>query len=228
MIPALAAGLAVTAAAVHGVFYPNSYVFGRPVARLRSFGRVVALTFDDGPNPDATPRILDALAARNVKATFFVLGRHADRWPELVQRVADEGHTIGNHGWHHRKLHVHGPGYVRRDLTMGTESIERAAGVRPKLFRAPHGVRSPWVTPIAASLGQTTVGWSRGVWDSAKPGVDAIVRRTVDGTKPGSIMLLHDGDGYDPDGDRTQTAEAIPRIVDELLADGYTFETVQA
>jgi peptidoglycan/xylan/chitin deacetylase (PgdA/CDA1 family) len=114
------------------------------------------------------------------------------------------------------------------DLTMGTDSIEKAAGIRPGLFRAPHGFRSPWVTPIAGSLGQRTVGWSRGVWDSAKPGVQAIVDRTVNGTKPGRIMLLHDGDGYDIDGDRTQTAAAIPIIVDRLLEKGYRFVTVPA
>lgn len=228
MSPALAAGIGIAAATVHGIYYPNSWVFGRPVARLASAGKVVALTFDDGPNPEATPRILDALAARNVKATFFVLGRHADRWPDIVARAAREGHTIGNHGWHHRKLHVRGPGYVRRDLTMGTESIERASGIRPRLFRAPHGFRSPWVTPIAASLGQKTVGWSRGVWDSAKPGVDRIVRRTVEGTRPGRIMLLHDGDGYDMDGDRRQTADALPRILGELEDLGYQFATVPA
>lgn len=227
MIVAPALGALVAGALAHGAFYPNSPIFGRVIAHVGHDDEpVVALTFDDGPNPEATPRILDALAARNVKATFFVLGRHADRWPDIVARTAAEGHTIGNHGWHHRKLHVHGPGYVRRDLTMGTESIERASGVRPRLFRAPHGFRSPWVTPIAASLGQKTVGWSRGVWDSAKPGVDRIVRRTVDGTRPGRIMLLHDGDGYDMDGDRLQTAGAIPRILDELVDLGYRFATI--
>lgn len=228
MTPALAAGIAIAAATVHGAYYPNSFVFGRPVVSVRGDdrGRVAALTFDDGPNPDATPPILDALRERGVKATFFVLGRHADLWPDIVHRIAEEGHTIGNHGWHHRKLHVRGPSYVRTDLTMGTESIERACGVRPRLFRAPHGFRSPWVSPIAASLGQRTVGWSRGVWDSARPGVDKIVRRTVDWTRPGSIMLLHDGDGYDTRGDRRQTAEAVPRILDELLKRGYGFVTV--
>lgn len=225
MIEGLAAGSAL-AAVIHGMYYPNSYVFGRPITSVASSPTSVALTFDDGPNPEATPRILDALGARGVKATFFVLGRHADQWPELVQRVAAEGHTIGNHGWHHRKLHVRSPRYVHRDLTMGTESIIRASGIRPALFRAPHGFRSPWVTPIARALGQQTVGWSRGVWDSAKPGVEAIVRRTVDGTRPGRIMLLHDGDGYDMAGDRSQTAAAIPRILDELLEQGYRFVTI--
>jgi peptidoglycan-N-acetylglucosamine deacetylase len=225
MIGSLAVGGAV-ATFVHGLYYPNSWLFGRPITSVGSAGRRVALTFDDGPNPEATPRILDALGARGVKATFFVLGRHADAWPDLVRRLVDEGHTLGNHGWYHRKLHIRGPAYVRRDLTMGTESIERACGARPRLFRAPHGFRSPWVSPIAASLGQKTVGWSRGVWDSDKPGVEAIVRRTVDGTRPGRIMLLHDGDGYDMNGDRSQTAAAIPLILDELLEQGYTFVTI--
>jgi peptidoglycan/xylan/chitin deacetylase (PgdA/CDA1 family) len=226
MIPAVAAGVAVAGAALHGVYHRNSPIFGRPVSSLPASGRAVALTFDDGPNPMATPRILDALAARGVKATFFVLGRHADRWPELVRRMSAEGHVLGNHGYHHRKLHVHGPAYVRRDLTMGIDSIERAASVRPRLFRAPHGFRNPWVSPIAASLGERTVGWSLGVWDSSRPGVDVIVRRTVDGSRPGSILLLHDGDGYDMDGDRTQTADAVPRIVDELRAREFAFVTV--
>lgn len=226
MISAVVAGAAIAGAALHGVYYRNSPIFGRPISSLPGSSRSVALTFDDGPNPTATPPILDALAARGVKGTFFVLGRHVDRWPELVMRMAEEGHMIGNHGYFHRKLHVHGPAYIRRDLTMGLESIERSASVRPAVFRAPHGFRNPWVTPIAASLGERTVGWSLGVWDSDRPGEDAIIRRTVDGTRAGSILLLHDGDGYDIDGDRTQTAGAVPRIVDELLARDFAFVTI--
>jgi peptidoglycan/xylan/chitin deacetylase (PgdA/CDA1 family) len=186
------------------------------------------LTFDDGPNPDATPLVLDALAARGVKATFFVLGRHAERWPDLVQRVADEGHSIGNHGYFHRKLHFKSPSYVRRDLELGTEAIERTSRVHPALFRAPHGFRSPWVTSIARSLGQRTVGWSLGVWDSDRPGVESIAERTVEGARPGAILLLHDGDGYDPAGDRVQTAQAVPLIIDRLLAQGYRFDLLDA
>ena len=221
---ALGAGVAVVGGAAHGAFHRNSWLFGAPLTKVRGAGKRVALTFDDGPNPDATPLILDALKERGVKATFFILGRHADQWPHLVRRVADEGHAIGNHGWFHRKLHFKSPAYVRDDLTRGTQSIEAACGVHPKLFRAPHGFRSPWVTAIAGSLGQRTVGWSLGVWDSDRPGVEAIVDRTVNGAKPGSILLLHDGDGYDPRGDRVQTARAVPEIVDRLHAQGYQFD----
>ncbi len=226
MMLGLGAAAVVLGGAVHGAFERNSPLFGRPITRLPGHDRAVALTFDDGPNPDATPAILDALAARGVKATFFILGRHAERWPDLVRRVADEGHALGNHGYFHRKLHFKSPAYVRTDLQLGTRAIEQAAKMRPRLFRAPHGFRSPWVTPIARSLGQRTVGWSLGVWDSDRPGVEAIARRTVEGARPGSILLLHDGDGYDDAGDRMQTARAVPLIVDRLLTQGYRFDPV--
>lgn len=229
MILELGAGaVAVIGGAVHGAFHRNSSIFGRPITRLDSGEKSVALTFDDGPNPDATPLILDALAERKVRATFFILGRHAEQWPDLVKRVANEGHSIGNHGYFHRKLHFKSPAYVRNDLTLGTQAIERIAGVHPRLFRAPHGFRSPWVTPIAKSLGQRTVGWSFGVWDSDRPGSDVIVERILKDTRPGSILLLHDGDGYDPHGDRVQTAQAVPIIVDRLLDQGYRFDLLEA
>ena len=224
ILEALGAGVAIVGGAAHGAFHRNSWLFGAPLTSVPGAGKRVALTFDDGPNPDATPLILDALKERGVKATFFILGRHADQWPDVVRRVADEGHAIGNHGWFHRKLHFKTPAYVRDDLTRGTASIEAACGVHPRLFRAPHGFRSPWVTAIARSLGQRTVGWSLGVWDSARPGVDVIADRTVNGAKPGSILLLHDGDGYDPRGDRVQTARAVPLIVDRLLDQGFRFD----
>lgn len=227
MIVAPALGGLFAGALVHGALYPNSFVFGSVISRVRSNDPALAMTFDDGPNPDATPAILDALGERDAKASFFILGRHAERWPQLVRRIADEGHTVCNHGYHHRKLHLKSPAYVRRDLEMGTRAIVDACGVTPRFFRAPHGFRSPWVTLIADSLGQRTVGWTRGVWDSALPGVDAIVSRSVDAAKPGAILLLHDGDGYDPLGDRRQTARAVPLIVHRVRELGLRFITLE-
>lgn len=226
MIGAAAAGLAAAGLAAHGAWHRNSFLFGPVVTHLPGDEAVVSLTFDDGPNPHATPRILDILKSEGVLASFFVLGRHVERWPSLVRRIALDGHQLGNHGYFHRKLHRRSPGYVRDDLTRGTEQIVRASGVRPGHFRAPHGFRSPWVTPIAASLGQRTVGWSLGVWDSARPGAEVIASRAVEGMRARSILLLHDGDGYDPDGDRMQTAEALPLIIDGLRRRGFRFTTL--
>jgi peptidoglycan/xylan/chitin deacetylase (PgdA/CDA1 family) len=228
--------VATVGAIAHGAFYRNSPIFGRVITRLptgvfninKVQTPVLSLTFDDGPNPEATPRILDALAEHRVHATFFFLGRHVERWPALVARAAAEGHQIGNHGYYHQKLHFKSPAYVRDDIKLGTQAIEEAAGVSPKYFRAPHGFRSPWVTSIANSLGQQTVGWSLGVWDSDRPGVNEIVRRTVTGARSGSILLLHDGDGYNPFGDRLQTAHAIPHIIEQLKQLGYSFNTLPA
>jgi peptidoglycan/xylan/chitin deacetylase (PgdA/CDA1 family) len=221
------AGLTAAGLVAHGTWHRNSWVFGPALSKLPGHERVVSITFDDGPNPRATPLILDVLRREQVHATFFVLGRHAERWPSLVRRMADEGHQLGNHGYWHRKLHRRGPGYVRDDLTRGTEAIIKASGgVHPKHFRAPHGFRSPWVTPIAHALGQRTIGWSLGVWDSARPGAGEISRRALGGLRPGSILLLHDGDGYDAEGDRLQTADALPLIIHGLRTRGFRFTTL--
>jgi peptidoglycan/xylan/chitin deacetylase (PgdA/CDA1 family) len=215
-----------TGALAWGAYERNSPLFGRVMRRLPSADPVVALTFDDGPNPNATPAILDSLGQAGVRATFFVLGRHAERWPDLVARMVREGHVVANHGFHHEKLLWHSPRWIRRDLTLGREAIERCGARRPTLFRAPHGQRNPWVSPIARSEGQHIVGWTLGVWDSARPGSVVIADRVLRGADCGSIILLHDGDGYDPDGDRMQTAAAVPLIVRGLRERGFSFATL--
>ena len=226
MILPVAAAAAAVGTAAYGAFHRNSSVFGSVLHRLPGSGQVVSLTFDDGPNPYATPLVLDALGRAGVHATFFFLGRHVERWPELARRAAAEGHQIGNHGYYHRKLQFRSASYVREDLGRGKRAIEAVCGVTPSHFRAPHGFRSPWVTAIARSLGERTVGWSLGVWDTDRPGADVIAARTVDGARPGYILLLHDGDGYDPVGDRMQTAQAVPAVVEGLHRRGFSFATL--
>ena len=227
MIGTIASAAVVSAGVLAwGAYERNSPLFGTVQRRLAGPGPLVALTFDDGPNPDATPAVLDALGGEGVPATFFILGRHAERWPELVDRVSREGHGIGNHGYYHRKLTWRSPHYVRDDIASGTAAIERAGGPRPTLFRAPHGQRNPWVTPIARQFGQRTVGWTLGVWDTALPGPAVIADRVLRGTRAGTIVLLHDGDGYDPHGDRMQTARALPAIIRGLRERGLSFTTL--
>ena len=120
MIPAVVAGVAAAGLAAHGTWHRNSAVFGPVLTHLPKGENAVSITFDDGPNPRATPAILDVLRRERVRATFFVLGRHAERWPEIVRRMAIDGHQLGNHGYFHRKLHRRTAAYIRDDLTRGT------------------------------------------------------------------------------------------------------------
>lgn len=206
----------------HATWYRNSPFFGRVLHRLPNDGRCVALTFDDGPNAIATAAILDSLREASAPATFFLVGQAVEQFPALARRIADDGHQLGNHGYRHRKLHGRSPQYIRDDLARGAAAITHACGRAPTFFRAPHGFRNPWVTPTARALGERTVGWSVGAWDPSRPGRDVIAARILRRVRPGSVVLLHDGDGYDFDGDRRQTAEALPIILRGLREQGYT------
>ena len=219
-----AAGAAgALALAARGGLDPNSRVFGPVVSRGPAGGDRVYLTFDDGPNPGATARILDILAEARVPAAFFLVGRHAERFPELARRVAEAGHDLGNHTYGHRKLLFAGADEIRRELGEGHRAIVAATGTTPRLFRAPHGYRNPFVVREARLLGYTTFGWNGAVFDTARPGAVEIRRRVARLLVPGAILLLHDGDGADAEGDRTQTAEALPGILDDARCLGLRF-----
>ena len=209
-------------------FTPNSPLFGRVVTGRGTNDRVLALTFDDGPSSEWTPHVLDALRESGARATFFVLGRHVEAHPELVRRMSDEGHEIASHGYDHALLTFASQADVERQLERTERSIASALGEPPRarLFRAPHGFRNPFVARATARRGYEVVGWTKGVWDTAKPGVEAIVRRTIGGFRPGGILLLHDADGSGDGGDRSQTAEAVPVIVERAHAAGYELVTV--
>jgi len=223
VIPLLVgAGAAAGALLAHGVYAPTSPVFGPVIGRGRDPRRVY-LTFDDGPNPGVTERILDTLAEHGVPAAFFVVGGYAERFPALVRRIADGSHEIGNHTWSHVKLHRSGPARVRAELER-TDAVLRDLLGRPvRLFRAPHGYRTPLVTRAAARLGYSVVGWSLGVWDTARPGAEEIRRRVRSRLRGGGILLLHDGDGYAMPGAREQTADALPGIIRDARAAGLIF-----
>ena len=215
---ALAAGGAAT---LYAALEPNNSLFG-PVTGRGPRDRRVYLTFDDGPNPEATPRILETLARYEAPAAFFVVGARARRFPDVARAVAAGGHSIGNHTQTHVKLHLKGPEPIARELSAGHASIAATTGVEPRFFRAPHGYRNPFVMREARRRQYRVFGWTLGVWDSARPGAEEIRRRVRAGLTPGAILLLHDGDGYDPFGDRAQTAAALPGIIADARAAGYT------
>jgi peptidoglycan/xylan/chitin deacetylase (PgdA/CDA1 family)/uncharacterized membrane protein YbhN (UPF0104 family) len=225
---AVAAGTLAAALAALQALWPRFDLGGRSVRRGPRHGRRVALTFDDGPGED-TPAVLRALAGAGVPATFFVLGAAARRRPELVRAVAAAGHEVALHGDRHRRLAFAGPARIARELDACAAAI-RTAGVEPApLFRAPHGWKGPLLTRALAARGLTLVGWTRGVFDTARPGVEAIVARATRRPGGGEILLLHDGcgtPGIDPR--RDQTAAAVPGIVARWRAAGYEFVPVSA
>ena len=225
MIAAAVAGIGAAAAGTLalGAYAPNSRVFGDVIGRGPRSSRTLYLTFDDGPNPTATASVLETLARERVAAGFFLVGEHVRRYPELARQVAAAAHEVGNHTQHHVKLHLLGPRRIRRELEDAHGAISAAVGRSPRAFRAPHGYRNPFVTTAARRLGYHVVGWTFGVWDSDRPGAEEIRRRVRVKLRPGAIVLLHDGDGYDPAGDRSQTAAALPGVIRDARDAGYSF-----
>ncbi len=180
----------------------------------------VAITFDDGPHPIFTPEVLDLLARYQVRATFFCVGLNLNAYPELAGRAADEGHLVGNHTWSHPYLPD-----LTRDQLLGqidatSAAMTRAVGRSTTLVRPPYGSRTPEALSWLAGHGMTTVLWDIDAHDWATPGTDAIVTEVARATD-GSVILMHDAGG-----DRTQTIEALPRILEHLLERDYRFVTI--
>src|SRR5256885_2074454 len=224
LIPIATASAAALGAWAYGTYEPNSPLFGPVVGRAPTRARVAYLTFDDGPNPGATGPTREPRAAPDVPAAFFLVGEHVRRFPAVAHRVAARGHEVGNHTLRHQKLHFQGPRRIREELERAHELISDTTGRVPRSFRAPHGYRNPFVGVATRRLRYTVFGWTFGVWDSA-PDVSAeqIRARVRRKLRPGAIILLHDGDGYDPHGDRLRTQAALPGIIADARTAGYTF-----
>ncbi len=181
--------------------------------------RVVAMTFDDGPHKTLTPRLLDILKERGIKATFFVVGRNVAEYPEIAKRIVDEGHEIANHTWSHPWLTRLSDSSVRRQLQKTSDVIENCAGVKPVLFRPPYGaLRKRQRAWIFKDFGYPEVLWTVDPLDWKRPGVSVVTRRIVDGASPGAIILAHDI--------HESTIDAMPGTLDQLRAKGFEFATM--
>jgi peptidoglycan/xylan/chitin deacetylase (PgdA/CDA1 family) len=176
----------------------------------------VALTFDDGPDPDSTPGFLEVLGGRAARATFFLLGSMAARAPHLAAEVAAAGHEIGVHGWDHRYLTLRGPRSTRDDIARAADAIAAATGVVPRLYRPPYGVLTGGALLAARQLGLTTVLWSdwgREWTRGATPeSVYAALTRDLRG---GGTVLLHDSDCTSPPGSAAAALGALPLLFGE-------------
>lgn len=187
-----------------------------PLLRLTGRGRTMVLTFDDGPDPRYTPAILDTLARYDVRAMFFVCGGMAADNRELLARMAEEGHVVGNHTWSHPLLTRLTRRRIRTEMERTCDVIEDAYGERPEWFRAPYGAWNRAVFQIGAELGMEPLAWTVDTLDWTSPGARFIVDRVEDGAAPGVVVLSHDAGG-----DRSQSVRALRRYLPELLDDGY-------
>ncbi|MEI6349695.1 MAG: polysaccharide deacetylase family protein [Verrucomicrobiota bacterium] len=182
-------------------------------------GPYIALTFDDGPGAATTPRLLDMLAKRNIKVTFFVLGECVQANPAILKREVAEGHEIGNHSWSHPDLSKMSEEGVRGQLQRTQDAVSQAGGVTPKVMRPPYGAlhekQRKWVHD---QLGLKVILWEVDPNDWRRPGPSVIARRILEGTRNGSIILAHDI--------HAQTIDAMPQVLDGLLAKGFKFVTV--
>jgi len=189
---------------------------------VSSTGPFVALTFDDGPGPH-TERLLDALAARNVSVTFYVLGSQVNRHPDIAARIAAEGHELGNHTQNHRELPRQGAATIRNEITLARNAIYAATGQRPATLRPPYGAHNGTVRNIAREMGYPIILWSIDTRDWERRNVQAILSHMFDRTgrptvRCGDIILMHDI--------HSTTVDAAIITVDRLLNAGYTFVTV--
>lgn len=193
----------------------NRLTFNRvPVA-----GPYVALTFDDGPHATNTPRLLDILRARNVKATFYVIGRSVDANPGILRRTVAEGHEIGNHTYTHPNLSKLSSAAVNAEITKCDDAIMRAAGIRPKTLRPPYGaLLQNQRQMIQSTYGYPTIMWSVDPLDWKRPGPGVVTSRILSGTNNGAIILVHDL--------HASSVDAMPATIDSLLRKGYRFVTV--
>jgi peptidoglycan/xylan/chitin deacetylase (PgdA/CDA1 family) len=219
-------GIAVAAGVAYGGFtyaslWPASTLFGDALTAPARPGEL-ALTFDDGPSRTWTPRLLDALASHNIRATFFLLGSRASAHPELVRRTAAAGHLIGNHSWNHPNLARSSAKTIREQLQRTNDVLQQIVGGPVRFFRPPFGARRPAVFRIARSLGLQPVLWNAMTSDWSQPSAERIAARLTESIgklhRHGHAVniVLHDGGHRDPDANREPSITAAAHLVTQF------------
>jgi peptidoglycan/xylan/chitin deacetylase (PgdA/CDA1 family) len=187
-------------------------------------GRRLALTFDDGPDPGTTPRVLDLLRARGARATFFLVGERAQRAPDVVRRMAAEGHEVANHSWSHRSPWLCGPRGTDTEVGRAHETLARLAGVAPRHFRPPWGMVNAALFPALRRHGERCVFWSIQPEGRRPAAAEAQARHVLRRARGGAIVDLHDAEGVP--GAPGRLLAALPPMLDGLGAGGYELVTV--
>ncbi|SIQ61604.1 Peptidoglycan/xylan/chitin deacetylase, PgdA/CDA1 family [Aromatoleum tolulyticum] len=192
----------------------------------------IALTIDDGPDPDVTPRVLDLLDAHRARATFFVIGRLVREHPALAREIVARGHAVENHSEHHLKtFSLRGPRWLAREIGAAQDTIAEVCGRVPRFFRAPAGLRNPFLEPVLARLDLQLASWTRRAYDTRNGDADAVASRLLGGRdgkmRSGDILLLHDGNAARTPCGRAVILEALPRVLDGCRASGLIPVTLE-
>jgi len=189
----------------------------------------VAITIDDGPDPAVTPEVLDLLDRHRAKATFFCIGERVAQHSQLAREIVARGHTIENHSQHHlHRFSVLGPNAIAREIQRAQDTIERVTGRRPQFFRAPAGLRNPFLDPVLARLGLRLASWTRRGFDTVNPRGEVIFERLTRGLRGGDILLLHDGHAARSPAGNPVILEVLPRLLEAVAAAGLTPITLHA
>ena len=220
--PIVAALVADHVALTAAGFVPRGRWLGPNSDRLPEGSRQrdeVALTFDDGPDPEITPKILDILGQAGISASFFCIGQRAAAHPQLVTEIARRGHWIENHSYTHSVMFSMLPPWaLKRDIVRAQEVLASASGRAPQLFRAPAGFRSLLLDPVLTHLGLRFVSWTRRGFDKADGNAHRVARRVVGAVEAGDVLLLHDGSPARDRNGRPVVLEALPRVLDALAS----------
>ncbi len=205
-----------------GVSFPRLQMFGRSLCVIETSRKAVALTFDDGPEPDTTPAVLDLLAERNARATFFCIGHKAQRNPELVRRIARKGHQVENHSFAHSHwTNLFSVKRLRADLEQAQSIIGSLVGKAPTLFRPPIGLTNFRTFKAAQALGLRVTGYTARAFDRRPDPPEQIAARLIRKLRPGAILVLHDGEVP------VERATAVLRqVLDELVRRQFECSTI--
>ncbi|WP_175871856.1 polysaccharide deacetylase family protein [Burkholderia sp. BCC0397] len=205
----VASHLALTAAGL----WPRSTLLGPNWTRLPpDTGRRIALTIDDGPDPDVTPRVLDLLDRYDARATFFCIGDLARRHPRWIEAIVARGHAVENHSQRHRHtFSLSGPAALRREIAAAQQTLTDIAGTRPLFFRAPAGLRNPFLEPVLCEFGLQLASWTRRGFDTRARDAATVTRRLLHGLDARDILLVHDGHA-------ARDARGEPVVLDVLPA----------
>ena len=203
--------------------WPQSPFLGPNLSRLPEDAvrrGEVALTFDDGPDPEVTPRVLDLLDRFGARASFFCIGRRVEAHPEIVREIARRRHRVENHTWSHPHLFtLYSPAAQRQEVGRAQEAIAEATGRRPAFFRSPAGFRNPFLDRELWTAGLALAAWTRRGYDTLERDPHRVAARLLRGLAPGDVLLLHDGSALAEGGNRV-ALECLPRVLEGLAARG--------